>query len=154
GSESPRPFSLEGPAAPALHSIPARSFGRPSALTSQGVTMSRMLLVRPHFAFLGVLLGFGLAVAPAWALYIRPEIIKAPVTRLADNLQAHLKKNPKDVQARFNLARLYAMAYALKTDTADALKGKENQGAWFGFEPRPIPFQVKKTDDAGKQDVA
>jgi hypothetical protein len=28
-------------------------------------------------------------------------------------------------------------------------------GAWFGFEPRPVPFdQVKKTDDAGKQDVA
>src|SRR5262249_60634904 len=123
------------------------SLRRPPLLTSQRAPMSRMLPVRPLFAALGVLPGLGLAVLPAWALYTRPEIIKVPVTRLADNLQDHLKKNPKDVQARFNLARLYAMAYALKTDTADAFKGRENQGAWFGFEPRPIPFQVKKTED-------
>jgi hypothetical protein len=103
---------------------------------------------------LGMLVGLGLVTVPARAIYLRPDIVKVPVARLVENLQEHIKKNPKDVQARFNLARLYAMAYALKTDTADIRKGQEKDGAWFGFEPRPIPFQVKKTDDAGKQDAA
>ena len=39
-------------------------------------------------------------------------------------------------------------AYSLKTDSTQALKGKPLDGAWFGYEPRPIPFEkVVKTDD-------
>jgi tetratricopeptide (TPR) repeat protein len=91
----------------------------------------------------------------ASALYIRPEIEKVPVARLVENLEAHLQKNPKDAQARFNLARLHAMAYSLKVDAADALKKEPLRGAWFGYEPRPVPFdRVVKTDDASKQDAA
>src|SRR5262245_2536734 len=89
------------------------------------------------------------------ALYIRPEIEKVPVARLVENLEAHLKKEPKDVQARFNLARLHAMAYSLKTDTTEMRKGQEKEGAWFGYEPRPVPFDtVVKTEDAARQDAA
>jgi tetratricopeptide (TPR) repeat protein len=76
------------------------------------------------------------------------------VARLVENLQKILDKNPKDTQARFNLARVHAMAYALKADTAQVRKGRENAGAWFGYEPRPVPFVVKPTTDAGKQDAA
>ncbi len=94
------------------------------------------------------------ATSAAPALYIRPEIEKVPVARLVDNLEMQLKKDPKDTQARFNLARLHAMAYALKTDTCEVRKGQEKDGAWFGFEPKPVPFDVKKTDDAGQQDTA
>jgi tetratricopeptide (TPR) repeat protein len=99
-------------------------------------------------------LGLVLAAPRASARYIRPDIVNVPVARLVENLQKQAEKNQKDAQARFNLARLHAMAYALKSDTAQTRRGKEDQGAWFGFAPRPIPFQVKKTDDAAKQDAA
>jgi tetratricopeptide (TPR) repeat protein len=43
------------------------------------------------------------------------------------------------------------MAYALKSDTAQVLKKREGNGAWFGYEPRHVPFSVKPTDDAKLQ---
>jgi len=47
------------------------------------------------------------------------------------------------------------MAYSLKADTTDALKKEPLQGAWFGYEHRPVPFEeVVKTGDAAKQDAA
>ena len=96
-----------------------------------------------------------LMTSTASARYISPEIEKVPVARLVENLEAHLQKNPKDTQARFNLARLHAMAYSLKADTTDALKKEPLQGAWFGYEHRPVPFEkVVKTGDAAKQDAA
>ena len=96
-----------------------------------------------------------LMTSTASARYISPEIEKVPVARLVENLEAHLQKNPKDTQARFNLARLHAMAYSLKADTTDALKKEPLRGAWFGYEPRPVPFEkIVKTDDAAKQDAA
>src|SRR5947207_15902717 len=85
-----------------------------------------------------------LMASTASALYIRPEIEKVPVARLVENLEAHLQKNPKDTQARLNLARLHAMAYSLKADTTDALKE----------EPLRAFEEVVKTDDAAKQDAA
>jgi hypothetical protein len=89
------------------------------------------------------------------ARYIRPEVERVPVERLITNLEAAVKKDPKDVQARVNLARAHGMAYALKTDTAEVLKGQEDKGPWFGHEPRFVPFsKVEKTDDADKQKAA
>jgi hypothetical protein len=107
----------------------------------------------PRLLIAALLLGLG---APGvWALYIRPEIEKVPVTRLVENLEGMLKKDEKNIQVRFNLARLHAMAYALKTDTTDIRKGQEKDGAWFGYEPRPVPFEkVVKADDAAKEDAA
>jgi tetratricopeptide (TPR) repeat protein len=92
--------------------------------------------------------------APARAEYAPAQLATVPVARLVENLQKILDKNPKDVQTRFNLARVHAMAYALKADTAQVRKGREHAGAWFGYEPRPVPFVVKPTSDAGKQDAA
>ena len=105
-------------------------------------------------AAVGALAALGLLGSTVQARYIRPDLVNVPVERLAENLRKHLDKNPKDVQARFNLARLHAMAYALKTDTAQVQKGRENAGAWLGYGPKPIPFEVKKTDDAAKQETA
>jgi tetratricopeptide (TPR) repeat protein len=99
-----------------------------------------------------LLLGLGLS--QLRAEYIPAEIEKVPVSRLAENLEGILKKEPKNVQVRFNLARLHAMAYALKADETSIRKGREQDGAWFGYEPRPVPFEVKKNDDAGKEDAA
>jgi tetratricopeptide (TPR) repeat protein len=39
------------------------------------------------------------------------------------------------------------MAYALKTDTAEVRKGRENEGVWFGYNPAHVPFEVKPSDD-------
>jgi len=90
----------------------------------------------------------------ASARYIRPEIEQVPVKQLAENLEAMAAKKPEDAGVRLNLARLHAMAYALKTDTASVFKGKEDRGVWFGFEPKHVPFDTKETDDAAAKEAA
>ncbi len=103
---------------------------------------------------------FGFAVclllAPsASGRYIRPDLEKAPVERLVANLEEAVKKDPKDVQALVNLARVHGMAYALKTDTSEIRKGKEELGPWFGYEAKYIPFSaVTKTEDMDKEKAA
>jgi hypothetical protein len=88
-------------------------------------------------------------------MFIRADIDKVPVDRLAANLEEAVKKDAKDVKALVNLARVHAMAYALKTDTAEVRKGKEGEGVWFGYEPALVPFsKVEKTDDADKLKAA
>ena len=88
------------------------------------------------------------------ARYRRPDLEMIPVARLVENLEKLAAKNPKDAQVRFNLARAHAMAYALKTDTAQVFKGKEMDGAWFGYEPNHVPFVPKASDDAAKLKTA
>jgi hypothetical protein len=98
----------------------------------------------------------GLMIAPtASGRYIRPELEKVPVERLVTNLEEAVKKDPKDVQALVNLARVHGMAYSLKSDTAEIRKGKEELGPWFGYEAKYIPFStVTKTEDADKEKAA
>ena len=106
------------------------------------------------------LCGLGLAacflltpVSPAE--YAPAQLEQVPVERLVTNLEAAVKKDPKNVQALVNLARVHGMAYARKTDTAQVRKGKEEQGPWFDYEPTFVPFsKVEKTDDAAKQKAA
>jgi tetratricopeptide (TPR) repeat protein len=87
--------------------------------------------------------------------YAVVEVQQVPVERLVTNLEEAVKKNPKNVQALVNLARVHGMAYALKTDTAQVRKGHEEKGPWFGYEPKLVPFStVEKTDDAAKQKAA
>ncbi len=90
----------------------------------------------------------------ARARYIRPQLEATPVDRLVKNLSEQLKAKPKDVKLRFNLARVHAMAFALKTDQAKVRSGKENLGAWFGFTPRHVPFKAVQTKEAAKLKAA
>ena len=86
--------------------------------------------------------------AVANARFARPDLENVPVQRLAENLQKQIEAKPKDAALQVNLARLYAMAYALKTDTAEI--NKNNKGPltpWFGYTPAHVPFQVQKTED-------
>jgi tetratricopeptide (TPR) repeat protein len=81
-------------------------------------------------------------------MYMRPQLEEVPIERLIKNLSDLAEKNPKDARIRFNLARVHAMAYALKTDKTQIEKGKEDRGAWFGFEAKHVPFsEVKQTDN-------
>lgn len=90
---------------------------------------------------------FAFSATTVSALYLRPEIEKVPVERLAKNLQEAIDKNPKNAQAVLNLARLHAMAYALRSDTVETNKNMPGV-VWFGFEPPFVPFRdVQKTDD-------
>jgi tetratricopeptide (TPR) repeat protein len=104
------------------------------------------------------------AISPAlaWATYRMPEVAEVPVERLVANLEKTLDTvgsssstapTPKEEAAtRLNLARLHAMAFAKKAETAQVLAGREDQ-AWFGFEPAFVPFQTKPVTDP-KQEAA
>jgi hypothetical protein len=106
-------------------------------------------------ARIALVLALCLALAPAaQALFIRPDLEKSPVERLVKNLEDRAKTMPKDANVRFNLARVHAMAFALKTDTCDVWKGREEQGAWFGHTPPAVPFKVQPTMDEAKQKAA
>lgn len=96
----------------------------------------------------------GISCATASAKYRRPDLEEIPVERLLENLARAADKDPKDVTVRFNLARAHAMAYANKTDTAQIQKGAEDKGAWFGFEPKNVPFVNMPTEDKAKQKEA
>jgi hypothetical protein len=103
------------------------------------------------FRWTGALMLVALAGAPpsqsVSAKYIKADLISIPVERLINNLEALAKDNPRDAEVRLNLARAHAMAYALKTDTAEVWKGRENEGAWFGYNPAHVPFEVKPSDN-------
>ena len=74
--------------------------------------------------------GFSVALlgAQVTAIMMMPDVRKVPVDRLLGNLERAAKENPTDVQAQMNLARLHAMAYALKSRHASsgepALRGQ------------------------------
>ncbi len=85
----------------------------------------------------------------AFGKYARPQLKETPIDRLVENLNAQLAENPKDVTTRFNLARLHAMAYALKTDVVEVASGQPNE-AWLGYEPRHVPFRLENTEDDAK----
>jgi tetratricopeptide (TPR) repeat protein len=115
--------------------------------TSRRVSFLRMALV---------LAALFLPLSPEFTqgMYVMQDLVNVPVERLIRNLEAIAEKEPKNAQVRFNLARVHAMAYALKTDTARVVKNKENQGAWFGYAPDHVPFKAISTSDKNKLNVA
>jgi len=95
--------------------------------------------------------GFAVALlvgAHLQGMYMMPEIVDVPVDRLVKNLEQIAQGTPRDVQSRLNLARLHAMAFALKTDTVRIQKGREARGPFFGFDPAHVPFKSVPTSDA------
>lgn len=81
-----------------------------------------------------------LAMTTAQSRYIRPDLEKIPVDRLVANLKAKSDMEPKNAQARFNLARAHGMAYARKSAEMEIFRGKADNGPWFGYEPAFVPF--------------
>ncbi|MEK6287528.1 MAG: hypothetical protein AABO57_17430 [Acidobacteriota bacterium] len=99
-------------------------------------------------------LAWALPLQPVSARYAGPDLVKVPVARLIKNLDALAKNDPKNAEVRFNLARAHAMAYALRTESAQVWKGRESEGVWFSYEPQHVPFTVKPTDDSTKLKAA
>ena len=88
------------------------------------------------------------------AKYAQLDLEITPVDRLVKNLEAQVKAIPKDVRLRFNLARVHGMAFASKATDTFIWSGREDQGVWFDYEPKHVPFRLLKTDDAAKAKAA
>ena len=82
----------------------------------------------------------------SYAMFMQPDIEKVPVQRLTANMQAKLRKDPKNVDLLFSLARIHSMAYAKKTSTVPVQKQKGKETLWLGHVPKGIPFKVSPAD--------
>jgi tetratricopeptide (TPR) repeat protein len=82
------------------------------------------------------------------------DLESVPIERLIHNLQKLVEKEPKNVQVRYNLARVHAMAYALKSDTCQIDKWHAEWGPWFGNTPPAVPFKSVETKDTKKNEDA
>jgi tetratricopeptide (TPR) repeat protein len=69
------------------------------------------------------------------AIYMRMETQDVPIDRLVANLERELKSDPDNVQTLINLARLHAMAYALKVDAFPGAQLKPGQPEVPSFPP-------------------
>ena len=93
-----------------------------------------------------VLLGTRLA-----GIMLMPDLRKVPVSRLLVNLERIARENPTSSQAQINLARLHVMAYALKSEDADAVLGRdEKQTVEIPYYPpgTDVPRAVKPSPSA------
>jgi hypothetical protein len=88
--------------------------------------------------------------ATAWAVPIIREIRKVPVARLVENIERELRQKPDNVALHLNLARLYAMAYALKVTEFDA----DGSAPWFGDVPTLMPGPARPAPSREHQERA
>ncbi len=103
------------------------------------------------FACLSLVLLFG---SSADAIFLRPDLEKIPVEKLIKNLEAQAQKETKNVNTRYNLARVHAMAYALKTESCEVQKKKQTEGAYFGPTPAVVPFKAVEAEDKEQREAA
>src|SRR5688572_16599382 len=97
--------------------------------------------------------GFSVALlgAQVAAIMMMPDIRKVPVDRLLGNLERVAKENPAGVQPQLNLARLHAMAYALKSDTLPAVNLRSGDKSEIPYYPpgSTVPESVHPAPTAG-----
>ncbi len=72
----------------------------------------------------------------AHARYLKPHLQDVPVKRLLSNLEGQTRENPNDQWLKLNLARAYAMAYALNSDQAKIMV--ETKGERLAFWRAPF----------------
>jgi hypothetical protein len=113
-----------------------------------------MTALRSTVAALAACAALAVLAPTSEALFIKPQLEEVPIAKLLENLEKLTTKEPKDAKLRFNLARAYAMAYASKVEKVQIWTGKEQQGIWFGYTPKNVPFTPKMTDDEAKNKQA
>ncbi len=104
-----------------------------------------------RFFALSVAIGLVLS-AQAGAIFAPRESKRVPIDRLVANLERRVAADPKDVQAIVNLARLHAMAYALKVDDFPAVEAPGSGDTVPFYAPRSpqAPDAVRPAPDAGQ----
>ena len=85
--------------------------------------------------FVALAVGVLTASAHLTGIYMRVETREVPIERLIGNMERELKANPANVQTVVNLARLHAMAYALKIDAFPAAQPKPDQPELPSYPP-------------------
>jgi tetratricopeptide (TPR) repeat protein len=88
----------------------------------------------------------------ASAIFAPFDVINVPVDRLARNLEALIAERPADSRLWLNLARLHAMAYALKVELVPVVRGNEAGGVFLGRAQ--MPFTPKPAANAAAGRVA
>ena len=84
-----------------------------------------------------------------------PDLENVPIARLIANLEEQAEQETEDARILLNLARVHAMAYAWKNETAQVNRGTRVLRAWFGYDPKHVPFEpIKETTDDEKMRVA
>lgn len=83
------------------------------------------------------------SIAAVAAIHVMEDIRKVPVRRLAQNIERQIASNPDDIQLRMNLARLHAMAYALKVTEIDTVTRKGRVQPFFGHDVPHMPGPVR-----------
>jgi tetratricopeptide (TPR) repeat protein len=94
------------------------------------------------------------ATAAPRAIFIQMETRKVPVSRLAANLEAKLALDPKNVETHINLARLYGMAFALRSSEVPAATIGAAEQPWYGHAPRHIPYESEPLSDKARETAA
>jgi hypothetical protein len=95
---------------------------------------------------------FMFGAARIYAIFVNTGTLESlPIDRLVHNLEEAIAANPEDAQSHVNLARVHAMAYALKSKPTDVFRALTVQGqppALF-FDPgsKGVPFTERSTDD-------
>jgi len=89
------------------------------------------------------------------AIYLRVETRRVPVERLVANLEREAQADPGNVQTLINLARLHAMAFALKVEDFPASQRRKDQADVPFFPPGSgeVPDAVRPAqtpDDAAR----
>ena len=108
--------------------------------------------MKPSFQKLCLAALFAAFVLPSAAMFMRVDTEKVPVARLAANLEKQIAAKPGDAGLHARLARLYSMAYALKTDQIEM--DKLTQQPFFGYmDVDHPPKPVKKADAAAAEDA-
>jgi len=79
------------------------------------------------------------------AIFTSVESGRVPIQRLVANLERELQADPKNVQTLVNLARLHAMAHALKIEEFPVAPLGKNKAdvPWFGHESGYVPRAVR-----------
>lgn len=90
------------------------------------------------------------------AIFMMPEARLVPVERLVNNLERQLKADPKNVQTLINLGRLHAMAYALKVDEFQAVRGPSQAEDFPYYPPQtaPVPSTVQPAKSPAQTEAA
>jgi tetratricopeptide (TPR) repeat protein len=93
-----------------------------------------------------VLAGVLALTVPLRAIYMAMETSQVPIERLATNLERERQADPKNAERLVNLARLYAMGYALKIPDVPATNRTPNQveQPFYGHEEVRVPARVEK----------
>lgn len=118
------------------------------------------MTIRSRFAFPMLAILFAWGTTRLHGEFVSIQIENVPIDRVLQNLERRAQERPRDVETRLNLARIHAMAYASKSETAPVRKPTNPQAPLpvepeFGIMTSQFAtVQVKPATDAAVMNLA